>query len=215
MLAFDFDETPEGIPQLNADWRQEDQERALLSACSSLIIIVHDVHSRRVVQFSHFSVKEFLTSDRLAAAPGDTSFHHIPLAPAHTILAQACLSVLLLSDDTTWGAFVQRFPLAGYALVHWVDHALFENVSLRITDGIENLFDVDKPHFLRWIRIRANMDDDYSWPEAETRPELLEAAPMYCAAFCGLHDVMEKLIKVHPDHVSSKGGPLGTKAPTI
>jgi hypothetical protein len=157
VLAFDFDEAPGGIPSLNADWRREDQERAVLSTCSSLITIVHDGDSR-VVQFSHFSVKEFLTSDRLAVAAEDISFYHIAPAPAHTILAQACLGVLLRLDDTTWETFVQRFPLAEYAVQHWVDHALFENVSLRIKDGIENLFDVEKPHFSRWIR-NGNMDD--------------------------------------------------------
>ena len=210
VLAFDFEDAPRGVPKLNVDWRQEDQGRAVLSACSSLITIVHDGgDSRRVVQFSHFPVKEFLTSDRLAAAAGDISFHHIPLAPAHKILAQACLGVLLRSDDTTWGAFVQRFPLAQYALEHWVDHVLFEDVSLRIKDGIEDLFDLEKSHFLRWIRVRGNMDD-YSWPEPDARPEQLEAAPMYCAAFCGLHDVMEKLIREHPEHIGAKAGPLGT-----
>ena len=131
VLAFDFNEAPGGIPTVNPDRRQE-----VLSTCSSLITVVHDGDSR-VVQFSHFSVKEFLTSDRLATGVGDISFHHIPPAPAHTILAQACLSVLLRPDDTMWGAFVQRFPLAKYAS-HWVDHALFENVSSHVEDGIEN-----------------------------------------------------------------------------
>jgi hypothetical protein len=69
----------------------------VLLTCSSLITIVHDGKSR-VVQFSHFSVQEFQTSDRLAAA---TPFHHIPLEPAHTIFAQACLSILLRLDDST------------------------------------------------------------------------------------------------------------------
>ncbi|KAH9020277.1 hypothetical protein EDB83DRAFT_2231722, partial [Lactarius deliciosus] len=90
VLAFDFDEASRGIPKLNSDWRREDQEQAVLSTCSSLIAVIYDDNSR-VVQFSHFSVKEFLTSDRLSAAVGDTSFHHIVLEQAHTILAQACL----------------------------------------------------------------------------------------------------------------------------
>jgi hypothetical protein len=140
VLAFDFDEASGGIPRLNADWRREDQEQAVLSTCSSLITVVHDGESR-VVQFSHFSVKEFLTSDRLAAAVGDVSFHHILLEPAHTILAQACLGVLLRLDDSTRETSVQRSPLAEYAAQHWVDHALFENVSSRVKDGMENLFD--------------------------------------------------------------------------
>ena len=204
MLAFDFDEAPDGIPPLNADWRREDQEYAVLSTCSSLITVVHDGDSR-VVQFSHFSVKEFLTSDRLAAAVGDISFHHIPPAPAHTILAQACLGVLLCPDDTSWETFVKRFPLVEYASQHWVDHALFENVSSRVKDGIEILFDKDKPYFSRWVQ-NCNLDSEYQWKDAL----LHEASPIYYAASCGFLDVMEKLLREHPEHISARGGPLGT-----
>jgi ankyrin repeat protein len=212
VLAFDFDEAPGGIPRLNADWRREDQEQAVLSTCSSLITVVHDGRSR-VVQFSHFSVKEFLTSDRLAAAAvGDVSFHHILLEPAHTILAQACLGVLLHLDDSTRETSVQRSPLADYAAQHWVDHALFENVSSRVKDGMENLFDPDKPHFSRWIRIHDM--DRHDWGLVlhydETRPERLEAPSVYYAARCGFRDVVEKLISEHPEHVSSRGGAYGT-----
>ena len=207
VLAFDFNEASGGIPTVNPDWRREDQEYAVLSTCSSLITVVHDGDSR-VVQFSHFSVKEFLTSDRLAVAAGDITFHHIPPAPAHTILAQACLGVLLRPDDITWEAFVQRFPLAKYASQHWVDHALFENVSSRVKDGIENLFDNDRPYFSRWVQNR-NMDDDaYAWRNSHA--PLQEAAPVYYAAFCGFPDVMGKLIREHPQHVIASGGPLGT-----
>ena len=181
----------------------------MLSTCSSLITIVDDGVSR-VVQFSHFSVKEFLTSDRLAVAAEDISFYHIAPAPAHTIVAQACLGVLLHLDDTTREASMQQFPLAEYALRHWVDHALFENVSLRVQDGIENLFDVEKPHFSRWIRIRGDMDENYPWLDDATHPEQLEAAPMYYAAFCGFTHVIEKLIREHPGHLSARGGPIGT-----
>jgi hypothetical protein len=65
VLSVDFDDA-EGIPSLKPDWRWEEQELALLSACSSLIAII-EVGDLRVVQFSHFSVKEFLTSPRLAS----------------------------------------------------------------------------------------------------------------------------------------------------
>src|SRR5882757_9346207 len=37
VLAFDF---TGGIPKLNTDWRWEDQEVAVLSACSSLVSVV-------------------------------------------------------------------------------------------------------------------------------------------------------------------------------
>ena len=203
VLAFNFDEAPGGIPTLNADWRREDQERAVLSTCSSLITVVHDGDSR-VVQFSHFSVKEFLTSDRLAIAAEDISFYHITPAPAHTILTQACLGILLRLDDTTQEAPMEQFPLLEYALQHWVDHALFENVSLCVQDGIGNLFDVEKPHFLRWIEIRGGIVRDYSGPD-ETHLDQLEAAAVYDAASCGFTQVIEKLITEHPEYVSARG----------
>ena len=206
VLAFDFDDAPGGIPTLNADWRREDQERAVLSTCSSLITIVRDGDSR-VVQFSHFSVKEFLTSDRLAIAAEDISFYHIDLEPAHTILAQACLGILFRLDDSSLEATMQQFPLVEYALRHWVEHALFENVSLHIKDGIEELFDAERPHFSRWIRLRSNTADSFLWQDHETQDG---AAAIYYAAFCGFRDVVEKLIRDYPEHVNTRGGYFGT-----
>ena len=70
VLLFDFD--AKGIPKLNVNWRWENQEEAVLSACSSLVVIVKDGGSR-IVQFSHYSVKEFLTADRLAEPTRDVS----------------------------------------------------------------------------------------------------------------------------------------------
>ena len=96
ILAFNFD--VEGIPKLNSNWRWEDQEGAIMLACSSLVTIVNDGDSR-IVQFSHFSVKEYLTSDRLAEPIRDVSRYHIGLEAAHTILARACLGVLIRLDD--------------------------------------------------------------------------------------------------------------------
>ncbi len=133
VLAVDFGTTG-GVPKLNEDLRWEDQEHAVLSACSSLIAVVMDDGSR-VVQFSHFSVKEFLTSDRLATSTIDAShYHHILLEPSHTIMAQACLSVLLRLDSHINKASLENFPLALYASRHFGDHAEFGNVFSHIRE---------------------------------------------------------------------------------
>jgi hypothetical protein len=152
VLAIDFPEAG-GIPKLKEGFRWEDQEQAVLSACSSLIIVVEDKGSRRV-QFSHFSVKEFLTSDRLAKKTVDGShFYHIRLDSAHTIMAQACLGVLLGFDDQMDEETMKSYPLAEYAVEHVTDHADFENVISHISDGLDDLFDPDKPHFDIWCRL--------------------------------------------------------------
>ncbi len=165
VLAVDFDDA-EGIPRLNPGWRWEDQEQALLFACSSLIVIVKagddkasdsnsDVEAgdSRFVQFSHFSVKEFLTSSRLATTSLKVSKYHIDLEPAHTVLAQVCLGVLLQIQDNVEGHTREDHPLAQYAAEHWTTHTQFGEVSSRLEKGMECLFDPCKAHFRVWLAL--------------------------------------------------------------
>ncbi|KAI0284494.1 hypothetical protein BC826DRAFT_156598 [Russula brevipes] len=207
ILAVDFD-VAEGIAKLNSNWRWEDQEQALLSSCSSLIAIV-DARNSRVVQFSHFSVKEYLTSTRLATSSGDLSRYHIAPYPAHMILAQACLSVLLQPDDRAKQKVVEnRSPLALYAAEHWVSHAQFEGVMSRLRKEVEHLFDPDEPYFTAWIRLH---DIDTKPDEGSTLYYFIpawrsDAGPVYYAALCGFHDVVEHLIAKYPRHVNATGG---------
>ena len=295
VLAVDFDDA-EGIPRPNSDWRWEDQEQALLIACSSLISIVeagdvkasdsepdikagdsdlevevgdsdYDVeaghihleafgaenneddshieasnsdskvgasdrdldtevgHSNseaetddgdsiagagdsRVVQFSHFSVKEFLTSSRLATAGGDVSNFHIDLESAHIILAQACLGVLLQVQDNLEGHTSEDHPLARYAAQHWTTHAQFGEVSPRLQKGMKCLFNPDEPHFKVWLTLydmdtQPSNDECFFW---FTLNDKSPAAPLYYAALCGFRDLVEHLINKNPRHVNANGG---------
>ena len=201
VLAFDFN--AEGMPKLNPGWRWEDQEEAVMSACSSLVTIVKDGDSR-VVQFSHFSVKEFLTADRLAGPIRDVSRYHIQLEAAHTILAQACLGVLLRVDDRVDRDGLKSFPLARYAAQYWPTHARVENVSSRIKDGMECLFDADKPHFITWLWI---YNEDRKWGRSMSTiyPERPEAVLLYYASRLGFRGLAEHLIAEHPEHVNATG----------
>jgi ankyrin repeat protein len=201
VLAFDFD--TEGIPKLNLGWRWEDQEEAVMSACSSLVMIVQDGDSQ-IVQFSHFSVKEFLTADRLAEPMRDVSRYHIRLDAAHTILVRACLGVLLQLDDRIDRDSLKSFPLARYAAQFWATHARIENVSSRIKNGMECLFDADKPHFATWLWIYD--EDRWYRSMSTTHPERPEEVPLYYAARLGFRDLADHLIAEHPDHVNAKGG---------
>ena len=96
VLSIQFDTT---IPRLNTSLRPGDADEAVLLACSTLVAITKPDdptfynNDARVVQFSHYSVKEFLTSDRLAKSDKqDLSHYHISPEPAHTVLAQTCAS---------------------------------------------------------------------------------------------------------------------------
>jgi len=235
VLAVDFDDDAKGVPKLNPNWRWEDQEQALLASCSSLIIIVDTGYSR-VVQFSHYSVKEYLTSARLATSSQDVSRYHIALGPAHAILAQACVSVLLqlhdldeqedgeeqkshdeqpeqddgnIQVDSDEQHIVKKnAPLARYAAEYWVRHAQFEDVASHI-QGKENLFDSDKPYFAAWRQLH----DINTCPS----PRYFmfkggETTPLYYAALCGFQNIVEQLIVKHPQHVNAICDYYGTPA---
>jgi ankyrin repeat protein len=202
-----IDSNVEGVPRLNPRWRWEDQEQSLLSSCSNLITIVN-LDGSRIVQFSHHSVREFLTSSRLAMCSGDhISNYHIALQPAHTTLAQACVSVLLQLDDRVVTDDINNSsPLAQYAARHWVSHAQFGHVSSRIK-GMEYLFDKDRPHFGSWVRLY-NADNK---PDANSIFAMFTsfrsgAVPLYYAALCGFRDVSKHIIDRYPQDVNARGG---------
>ena len=79
-----------------------------------------------------------MTSTRLAESTYIISRHyHVSMTPVHTLVAQACLGVLLhryLGRDVT-GDNLEHVPLAEYAAEYWVDHARFEDVSRNVEDG--------------------------------------------------------------------------------
>ena len=209
VLAVDFDEE-DGMPKLNPNWRWDDQEQALLSSCSNLIAIVESYRSR-IVQFSHFSVKEYLTSDRLSSLRRDASHYHIDPEPAHTILAQACMSVLLRSDDRVEeNGVTNSSPLARYAAEHWVAHAQDEKARSNLQKALEYLFDADKPYFAAWIKLhnidRLPVSNRIFNRFQYTQFEKSVGTPLYYAALCGFQDLVEHLTVKYPTHVNARGG---------
>ncbi|KAH9068102.1 hypothetical protein EDB83DRAFT_2595581 [Lactarius deliciosus] len=159
-LAFDLDEGDN--PTFDAGWRPEDPNDAVLSTCSSLIAVVN-VGDRAIVQFSHFSVKEFLTSNR------------IPGRQANQV------------NRTT----IKNLPLSFYAARYWVDHAKFRNVSPRVQDAIQRVFDPTKPYFSTWTWLR---DYDVRRESIPETPPIPRVPSLHRAARDNLADVAEWLI---------------------
>jgi hypothetical protein len=198
-LAFDFKAGL--IPKFREDWRLEDPVEAVLSTCSTLLSVVH-VADFRAIQFSHFSVKEFLTSTRFAEKHDIISRHYyIAITPAHTLVAQACLGILLHLDESVTKDSLEKFPLAEYAAQHWFEHARFEGVAQNV-EGIKQLFDPRKPHLSVWLSIYdpfIAMRMQYELVESPPR-----GTPLHYAAYCGLHIIVKALAIEHPQDVQSQ-----------
>src|SRR6267154_80184 len=203
LLAFEF--RAGSIPEFRKDCRLEDPVYAVLFTCTTLLAIVN-YQGSPVVQFSHFSVKEFLTSTRLAEATDiDSHRYYVSTTPAHALVARACLGSLLYLDKDVNRDSPEGFPLAVYAAEHWVDHAQFEDMSQSVEDGMKQLSDPSKPHFAICVWIYGLAVS--IWPRM-TRNETPLPLPLplplphnslHYAASWGLHPVVEFLIEHSQD----------------
>ena len=202
-----------GSLTFEGDWRPENARDTVLSTCSSLIAIVN-VEGSQVIQFSHFSVKEYLTSNR--TAEGRVSRYYIPLEPAHLFVTQACLSLLLQLDKHVTKTIIKELPLARYAGQYWTYHAEFGNVSSHTEDLMKRVFHPENHHFANWVWIYDTIEC-YSKHSGPSRPE---SSPLHYAARHGFHQVAEWLIitfsqgvnvssdwfGMHPLHIASVYG---------
>jgi len=127
----------------------------------------------------------------------------------HTVLAQACLSVLIHLGDHVDKDTIKEFPFAQYAAQHWVDHGRFKDVSSRIQEAMEHMFNVDSASFATWIWI---YDIDYPFRQHmfENRPPRPEASTLYYATLCGFCHLVKHLITNYPRNTNARGGRYGS-----
>ena len=204
LFAIEFG--PDNAPNLVAGWRPENPEEAVFSTCSTFITIIDDDdEGSKIVQFSHFSVKEFLTSDRLQMSTiGSINNYYIPLEPAHAILARACVTVLLQLDEKEDEEHFRALPLASYATTNWVRHAQFEDVASQIQDSLAYLFNPQKPHFRPRILLQGVKHLNVMGPG--DKPD--EVTPLCFVAVCGFSGLARHLIMMHALDVNAKSAPL-------
>jgi len=201
-LAFDFNVGQ--IPKYHGDWRLEDPVDAVLSTCSTLLSLVNAEDSQ-VIQFSHFSVKEFLTSARFSEKRDTiSSRYHVSMPRAHALIAKACLGILLHLDKDITIDTLPKFPLAEYAAEHWFEHALFEGVSESAEEGMSQMFDRRKHHLAVWLWIYDPTIRFLGRNKPINAPLTPHGTPLHYAGFCGLYRVVKVLAAGHPQDVHSR-----------
>jgi hypothetical protein len=182
------------------DWRPEDPDETVLLACSNLVTTIdlgdhhddNDYGDTRFIHFSHCSVKDFLTSERLAGSKEkNLSQYYISPESAHTTLAQSCIGTLLQLDNHTEN-IVRRFPLAKYAAQYWFHHVQCDDVESRVENGMDRLFDPDRTHFAVWVSIHDTDHVSSDAPLSEPIPP--KASPLYYATLFGFLRLVKYLV---------------------
>ena len=214
-------------PKLVEGWRPENPKEAVLSTCSTFITIIDDDDDNnnkknddsdddnysngnddndegsKIVQFSHFSVKEFLTSHRLQLSEvANIRQYYTPLEPAHAILARACVTVLLQADEKQDTKPFRALPLGSYAIDHWARHAQFGDVASRIEDSLAYLFNPTMPYFKPRILVvcfECMAQDDF---DRFYFHEPDKVTPLFLAASCGFNGLVQHLIITHAPDVN-------------
>ena len=85
---------------------------------------------RYVVRLAHFSVKEYLMSDRIKVGASSVVEFYITETACHTHIAEACLSyhlyvcqiLLTIASEEEGKEAVKKFPLWKYAAKYWTTH---------------------------------------------------------------------------------------------
>ena len=228
ILAIDVDQTPRFDPE-----RRWPEPRDILRICSSLITTTMHSSDASVqgdlnedsqeqdtysvaestdaqgpityVRLAHFSVKEYLVSDRVHQ--GMASHYSIREIESHGVLAEDCIAYLLQFEDPLTYESLALSPLAHYAAKFWVNHAKHaERGPIKSTTLLSfKLLISDRAGFLNWIRIA---DPDYfGWERLDLELEDL-ASPLYYASQAGLIEQVKMLIERRMD-VNVPGGKYG------
>ncbi|EPS35534.1 hypothetical protein H072_11049 [Dactylellina haptotyla CBS 200.50] len=176
--------------------------------------------SYTVVALSHYSVKEYLTSDRLRDA--SLSEYSTTADTAHNFIAECSLLYLL---DMGKGEVLEtppfeEFPLLEYCAVNWTEHykKAGENGGSPATELLLRLFDESESSaYINWLNA---YDPDWDAPGnsrgrsgwgrdlKKSTGELAE--PLYWASFIGFASIAGKLVDNGADLNGSGKGYFGS-----
>jgi hypothetical protein len=215
MLAINLDDDPRFIP----DQRLLDAQD-VFTICSSLVTISDsnilsdkarsrdpDNHSAVIreagkLQLAHFSVKEYLISDRIRLRAA--ARYGFNIISANTFISRACLVYLLQFDTIDSIDFdkISHFPLAPYAAEHWMLHVKWAGDATPdvLRQLIMALFQPQSVQYSNWTRLHKKFRPLFTSPELSG-----SLSPLYYASLAGLRDAVQWLLDEGADPNMQEG----------
>ena len=186
------------------------EPKEIMRYCLSLVIIVlkreqSGKQSARYAELhlAHFSVKEYLTSDRT----GNNITHVFQDTSASASIARICVAYLLHFDNTISPEEARSsFPFAQYSARFWVDHArVAESREQEIMDLIERLLCHEKDSYKLCYNLYR---PDQPWNNKPDKDEEGPAPPLYYMVLGGLRKAVKLLLDKGADP-NAQGGYYG------
>ena len=170
--------------------------------CSSLVSLItreSDTGTLMELELAHFSVKEYLTSEKLPE-PFQCSFSQ---AYARGNITRSSLAYLsCLKEEDLIANIAAQFPLAQYSARYWMDHARSSETLDDVGESIMRFFENDIAYTI-WCRL---FNPDLPWTD---RPDTYTACPLYSASRKGLDVTVQKLLDRGAD-ANARGGYFGS-----
>ncbi|KAI9726230.1 MAG: hypothetical protein M1834_009085 [Cirrosporium novae-zelandiae] len=166
-----------------------------------------------IIFLAHFSVKEYLTSDRIRQDYRVKEFGTTNIA-ANSFITSSCLHYILFYSQsdikTTPIKDFKLFPLLEYACKYWYIHRrlLPESDQEEVDNITFRLFSSDVA-LQSWVQIDFPNKLDYYFESQAKRP----AKPLYYASATNLQGIVQRLINNGAD-VNRPGGLYGTPLQT-
>jgi ankyrin repeat protein len=199
VVAIDVDRDP----AFNQEEVLEDPQE-VLEICSSLVTTTTGEKFRwieteyikvneQVVRLAHYSVKEYLVSNRIQE--GQAARYSMQAAACHINMARACLGYLeqFQSYEPLVYNELEEFKLARYSADYWASHIPKSgDRGTEMNQEVLHLLSADNPAYLNWVRIcnPENYGQRYSFELG--REKLL--SPLCSAALLDLEEVTKLLL---------------------
>lgn len=194
------------IPRLNTKRRLHDQDD-LHQVCPGLIEVDvnPDAKELSTVRIAHFSVQEYLESERIRQQR--VAMFHVETEKANAEIASLCLAYLL--EPEVYNGDRSNFPLKTYAVRYWHQH-YDENYETTHLSDLAKMFFRDHNGALRnWI-------EEWDGPipdEPDIECPYDDVPALHWASDLGLETVVSDLLSRNPTLVDSKhnerfGGPV-------
>ncbi len=148
------------------------------------------------VQIAHFSVQEYLESDRIRHQKA--AIFSLSSVTAHAEITQICLVYLLEHDLATPEldqSLLEKYPLAHFAAMYWYHHyQRTVDLASEVDHLILRLFQ-QKGSFVTWVKLH-DMDGDEEKSVNFDRPSAGIAGPVYYLSLLGLDKALYELISI-------------------
>ncbi|KAF7506336.1 hypothetical protein GJ744_011909 [Endocarpon pusillum] len=200
VIAIDVEESPRFDPE-----KRLPEPRDILTICSSLISLEEKAfaNAQVIVRLAHFSVKEYLVSERIRH--GRAKDYSLKEIATNALLAEDCLAYLLQFDelDSSNSQPLTDFPLAGYAAKYWTQHAGVAERSTNLASLLSLELLTEGHCFVNCIRL---YNPEEPWPKLDMTIGLNNVyPPLYYASLTGLSESVKLLLDKGAD-VKAQGG---------